>query len=508
MSTKRRTIVIGLDAADQHLLRDWADRGDLPAFARLFAESTWGLTHPPPGQYAGAIWPSLFTGVSPARHGRYFHTQFDRQNYAYRTFLPSDLKHPPFWNAVSRAGKRIVVIDVPKAPLDTALNGVQIFDWGTHDPEYDYVRMSPPYAERAVRARFDRGEGVICDRYSGDPAALKQTLLERIKRKARMIDHFLTTEDWDLFLAVFADSHCAGHQFWHLHDRKHPRFDAKTFGALGDPLKDVYRSLDRALDGILDRIRQDSHTSLIVFSSHGMGPHFDATFMLNDIVARLQGEGVRSGGAKRALRSLWRSLPGHWRARVRAPVIRASAADKLKFRTDHPFFAVKTNDNCGGIRLNVVGREARGQIRDGAEYDRWCTRIRQDLMEIVNLDTGEPIVREVLRTRDLFSGPERDALPDLNVVWNRKHPIRRVCSPKIGTLTLSFSGHRTGDHRAAGVIFVKSSDVRPGPLAGPISIMDIAPTCAALVGVSGVDCDGSVIPGVCAESGQRTARSQ
>ncbi|MDH3637662.1 MAG: alkaline phosphatase family protein [Gammaproteobacteria bacterium] len=494
MTVHRRAIVIGLDAADQHLLRTWADQGELPGFAQLFKKSAWGLTKSPPGQYAGSIWPSFFTGASPARHGRYFHTQFVPQTYGYREFLPTDLKHPPFWKSVSDAGKRVIIIDVPKAPIDSSLNGIQILDWGTHDPESKSVRISPADIEKVVRTNYNRGDLVLCDRFARDPGGLKKTLLERVELKTEMIEHFLTRHHSDLFVAVFADSHCAGHQFWHLHDPDHPRHDARSHAMLGDALKDVYISLDQGIARILPHIDDDPDTTLIVFSSHGIGPHYDGTFMLNDIVTRLQGGTARPRGIKTSLRRLWRALPGNIRRKVRAPVIRATATDKLKFRTEHAFFAVKTNDNCGGIRLNVVEREAHGRVRRGEEYDTLCARIREDLLDIINLDTGKPIVRDVLKTRDLFTGPQIDELPDLNVVWNREQPIRRIFSPKIGALNMAFPGHRTGDHRSLGLICACGRQIPPGPLAAPISIMDIAPTCAAILGVTELDSDGSVIP--------------
>ena len=493
MSDQGRAIVIGLDAADQQLLRSWANQGELPAFAELLQTSAWGLMKGPPGQYAGSIWPSFFTGVSPARHGRYYHTQFVPENYGYRKFTPTDLKHPPFWKRVNEAGKRVIIVDVPKAPIDLSLPGIQILDWGTHDPETEAVRISPADVARMVRDGYDRGELVLCDRFARDPSTLKKILLERIALKTRLIEHLLTRRRSDLFVAVFADSHCAGHQFWHLHDPDHARFDASTHAELGDALKDVYIALDQGIGRVLAHADNDPDATLIVFTSHGIGPHYDGTFMLNDIVTRLHGGTADTTGLRQRLRRLWRALPGNVRRKFRASVISATASDKLKFRTEHAFFAVKTNDNCGGIRLNVAGREAQGVVQRGEEYDALCASIREDLMQIINLDSGEPIVREVLKTRDLFTGPEVDQLPDLNVVWNRKQPIRQIFSPKIGTLSMASSGHRTGDHRSLGLICARGRGIAPGPLPFPISIMDIAPTCAALLGVNGIDSDGSVI---------------
>ena len=70
-AVKRKTklLAIGLDAAEQSLIRPWMDSGDLPVLASLRDRAVWGRTTNEPGLYTGAVWPSIFTGVSAGRHG-------------------------------------------------------------------------------------------------------------------------------------------------------------------------------------------------------------------------------------------------------------------------------------------------------------------------------------------------------------------------------------------------------------------------------------------------------
>ncbi len=160
---------------------------------------------------------------------------------------------------------------------------------------------------------------------------------------------------------------------------------------------------------------------------------------------------------------------------------------------DQDFFAVLTNDNCGGIRVNLKGREANGRIQAGKPYERLIARITADLAAIVNEETGEPVVRDVLRTDRLFDGPCRDDLPDLNVAWNQNAPIRKISSPKIDRIEREFGGRRTGDHREQGFFWGRGPGIEPGPLHVTPSIMDIGPTLAALLGVPLSDVDGNPI---------------
>ena len=45
------------------------------------------------------------------------------------------------------------------------------------------------------------------------------------------------------------------------------------------------------------------------------------------------------------------------------------------------------------------------------------------LTELVDADTGMPLVRRVLRTAEVYHGPHVQELPDLLVAWNTEHRL-------------------------------------------------------------------------------------
>ena len=109
----------------------WVADGSLPHFSRLLESGAYGEIHVAPGETAGSIWPSINTGRSQAVHGYYHDWQLKPGSYEYARMRPSDFKAAPFWETLSLAGKRIAIIDVPKATISSDLNGVQILDWAT-----------------------------------------------------------------------------------------------------------------------------------------------------------------------------------------------------------------------------------------------------------------------------------------------------------------------------------------------------------------------------------------
>ncbi len=146
-------------------------------------------------------------------------------------------------------------------------------------------------------------------------------------------------------------------------------------------------------------------------------------------------------------------------------------------------FTTPNNDVYGSIRVNLVGREPQGRIHPGAEYEAFCESLTRDLLAFVNLDTGRPLVKRVLRTSDLYSGEHVQDLPDLLVEWDRDDPISRIHSPKTGVIEEVFPGRRTGDHKPEGLLFARGPGIAPRRLDRPIEVTQLAPTIAALLGV-------------------------
>jgi predicted AlkP superfamily phosphohydrolase/phosphomutase len=491
MTTLTRLLFIAVDAGDKDLICEWAEQGLLPTFRSLRERAAWGPTANSTGLFVGSIWPSFWTGLSPARHGRYCYSQIRTGTYDHYHVTPFDTEGEPFWDALSRAGRRVAILDVPKTRPSADLDGIQIVDWGTHDPELGF-RTSPDSLAREIETRVGRHPVGQCDEFlrRGPDAlgSLRDALLRGVEMKRRLAEHFLQQGGWDLFLTVFAESHCAGHQFWKLHDPSHPRHDSEAARALGDPLRDVYVAIDAAIGRLIARATEE--TAVFVLASHGMGPHYDGTFLLDEMLRRLLAA-PDVPAAKRALaraaESSWRSLPLPLR-RLLHPLrtgVKATLADAVTHPelASVPCFATPNNDVYGGIRVNLVGREPQGRIQPGAQYDAFCESLTRDLLSFVNLDTGRPLVRRVLRSADLYRGERLQDLPDLMVEWDRESPISTIFSPKTGTIHGVFDGTRTGDHKPEGMVFAFGPGIPRGPLAQPVSITQFAPTIAARLGV-------------------------
>lgn len=491
MPGQARVACITLDAAEQSLLRQWVSQGLLPHFGKLLEESVSSATRNPEIIYSGTLWPSFNTGVWPGRHDNYFYLQPDSRSYGLRLFLPEHLSVDSIWNAIEQEGHRIALIDVPKALLARTSRTLQVSFWGEHEVRHP-LTCWPPSLEQEVQQVAGKDPVGVCDLVRQRPhelLRLKEGLIERATRRADLALAVLARGPWDLFMLNFSEAHCAGHQLWAAHDPKHPQYRTEFRALLGeDPLLDVYQAIDRSLGRIVDALGHDAF--LLVLATHGMGPRYDAAAALDSVLRRLDGIDVpEASGPIEIVRKMWLQLPGVVRGPFRRVADLLYDAPRQRERATRRFFAIPTTDNCGGIRLNLRGREPKGLVEPGPPFHELCDWLERELLSLVNVATGAPAVTRVLRGDLLFAGPFRKQFPDLVIEWNHEAPIPAVHSQRVGELRVESPNPRTGDHRPKGLVLARSIDLAPHALEGAMALVDLAPTLAARLGVelSGID---------------------
>jgi len=465
----------------------------MPALRSLLGESVRAYTDNNPG-VSESTWVNFFTAVNPARHGRYFHSQIEPGSYRTKLFHATDVKAPPYWSRLSAAGKRVIVVDVPKTCVTKSLNGIQIVNWATHDQEDTSRNLTwPPDLSRELDRRFG-ADPVGANDYGGngprDIGAYRNATVASVARKTRLATSLMKETDWDHFLLAYDDGHHVGHYTWHLHDPNHPDHDATLRERIGDPLEDVCVALDTALQTILGNLEPDCVFALYV--SHGIGPDYHATYILDALLRRLEGARQPRSYPVNSLRTLWRSMPlsSH---RFLTPLQNAARNVLLgSDRRRRKAFALPATDDVGLIRINLAGREPHGLIQPGAEYERFCDTLEERLLALTNADTGEPVVDKVTRIAEGCHGPFLDQLPDLCVNWNRAGPIRAVQGAGIGKLHMPQRNARKGIHTPEGLFMVRTASGREEQLPQPVSVLDIAPTLCAWSGVELENVEGRV----------------
>jgi hypothetical protein len=429
----------------------------------------------------------------------------------------------PFWETLSGAGKCVAVVDVPHA-VTRPLNGLMVSEWGCHDRHLG-TGSWPDGLAAELTERHGRHLGTTdppgrdqfapCDyvhragdeRTDDESVALFEDICAGLEQKRAASLELLDRGGYDLFLSVLGESHCVGHQFWHLHDTSHPRHDPALAARLeGDPVRAVYRRLDAVIGDHLARLGPDD-TAYVLFP-HGMTAHNDGTHLFDDVLHRLDwgldnpgGLGRQTRAAAEVARLIPRPLRGS-ALRAAAPLLRRRARGldlgPIPPLPERRWFAAPNNTVEGAVRLNLAGREPHGRVHpsDRRAVLEWLS---ERLTELVNVDTGGRVVRRCVIAEDVYTRAPDDAFGDLYVEWERSDPIERVWSPAIGTVFVPYDHWRQGDHVRAGLVLASGPGIEPGRRPEVYDTWHLGATFSASAGVALEGVDGqpiaSIVPG-------------
>lgn len=434
--TRPRLVFIGLDAADETLISQRVSEHSLPTFRSVLTGATATRIRNPAGLYVGALWPTFFTGASPASHGRYCWKQLRDGSYEDEFTQIEQIRGEPVWQAAEQAGWRTAVIDVPKSLPSPHFRGPFLKDWGVHDPSRGGFQAQGWLTASEIRTRYGHDHVGRCDaiqRTAEGFLKLRDQLCERAAARARMIGDLVTTEGCEVVFAVFSEAHCAGHQLWHLHDACHEQFDPTLRAIVGDPLLDVYAALDDALATVLGRLDRDD--TVVLLASHGMGAHYNGVETLPALTAMID-----SHLAGNAIGST-------------APTPHLLSMDATPFRSQLRIFPVPNNGAYAAFRMNLLGREPNGRLHPN-DAESFLSMFTAVLLGLRERTSRTPIFRSSIRPREIFDGPLATQLPDLLLEWNRENPIHEIVTPWGVLENNDGNNPRTGDHNPEGMMWV------------------------------------------------------
>ena len=282
--------------------------------------------------------------------------------------------------------------------------------------------------------------------------------------REKLILESLKRDDWDLFVAAIETTDRVSHMFFRLIDPKHPMYDKALAAKYGDAIEKIYRRADALVGRIQEKLPKN--TTLMVMSDHGFHT-FRRGVNLNTWLVQ-NGYMVFDGqvSPKKGLDDLfgrgqfWEGID--W-SRTRA-------------------YAV----GLGQIYFNLKGRESRGVVSPGAEYDFLQQEIASKLVTLKDPDDRASIFRSVYKRDEIYKGRYIKNAPDLQVGFNDGYRVGWQDTMGGVQRTVVENNNRkwSGDHCATateisgGVFFSSRKFSSETP-----HIMDLAPTILTLLGV-------------------------
>jgi predicted AlkP superfamily phosphohydrolase/phosphomutase len=444
-------IAIAFDGAEPALVRRLMAAGELPVLAGLAARGAWSRVSSSAHIGSASVWPTFASGQEVLEHGMHYVWRWEPARM--RVEREHGASIVPWWRAVAQSGRRVLTLDVPYLPFAGVDGCMEIADWGAHDRTQAAVIARPQRLVAQIAREVDPHP------YQRDPAPPHDhpslRYLATASRRAStgaglrgtLAARLIADEQPDLALVVFTEMHRASHLLWQTIAPDDPLLADRRPGLDDDALVGVFRAADAAVGQILAAARPGARVA--VFSLHGMRPARGVPTLLHPLLVELGYATVPRGrrlsprdAGRTAFAALKANAPNWlrhaWR-QVASPALLNAVAEPTAMKAydwDRTRAFSLPSDQHGWVRINLIGREARGTV-PAADYAALCDELGAALLAVRTQD-GRPVVKRVLRLADGNGGRPLAKLPDLVVDWEdaahddplRLHGSRLECSPE------------------------------------------------------------------------------
>lgn len=496
MGTK--VLVIGLDGATPDLVDRWLAEDKLPFLKQMMQKGVYGKlksTYPP---ISPAAWTTFATGYNPGKHGTYDFRNYDPRRYSCfaDTIVDSNaFAGKSIWDLVGASGQKVGVITVPVTYPAWKVNGFMVSGYPTPDAAKSFA-YPPELGERIPPL-------------TEDSAFFKSASQSEVLKELNRITHLRTDvsiqelkkDDFGLFIMVIGSTDRAHHDWWKFIDPDHPAYDPKEAELYGNYILDVYQNCDACIGKFMEVI--DDDTSVIVMSDHGGMAHPKYYFNTNHWLRTLnllqpsEKANKKQSGLNAAFKQFYktkiRRLPYLEQIYRRLPQSLKSIATNLDSQTMMNLDVVDWKRTKAyrfpmyppveGIMINVIGRQPAGCVQPGEEYESIRTRILEEVRDLKDPRTGEPVVLEAYRREELYHGERLETAPDLILVTQDYYKGGTSIDELVSEVPLDVLSKLSGVHRMDGIIVAQGPHVQRSTRLEGAGIIDVAPTILYMLGM-------------------------
>ncbi|MEL7349361.1 MAG: alkaline phosphatase family protein, partial [Pseudomonadota bacterium] len=350
-------------------------------------------------------WTTVATGRTPGAHGIYDFVRFEDLGHEvfFTLYDARDIRVETLWQIASAQGKSVVSLNFPMMAPPPEINGALVpgfVSWkhlrrNMHPKSlFDRIAAIEGFDAKELSWDFER-EGQIGEVMSD--AELHRWVekhLPRDRQWAKIALALLTEDQPDLMAVMLDGTDKIQHQAWHvldpaLWDPTEKDDDARAVRAL---VLQYFRELDETIKALCDAAGPEAH--VVIVSDHG--------FAGSEKVVRIN----RYLGEKGYL--TWRESDGSEQAKRRDMANFAN----LDWTRSQAFCPTPSSN---GIVIRRQSEACPGGVPE-AEFEAFRDRLTADILAMTDPETGEKVVKEVLRREDIFPGDAMEQAPDLTLI--------------------------------------------------------------------------------------------
>jgi predicted AlkP superfamily phosphohydrolase/phosphomutase len=482
-------VLIGWDGATFDLLKPWVAQGLLPNLAKMLDGGSARRLRSIIPPISPAAWASIMTGMNPGKHGILDFQEFNPSDYVSQQpniVNSTHLAGTTILDVLGERGLRVCSLQIPMTYPVWPVNGLLLA--GVPNPD-DSIAYSYP---------ADRDFGPL------RPSKMRRQmsypeLLENCSFHIRKLtDIFLqvAAENYDLYCIYYRECDDFHHLFWRLLDENLAGFDPGDREEKGNPILTIYKLLDEELGRLTKGL---PNANFFLISDHGGTAIGRRRLFLNTwleqtgfLRQKRTFRGTLQRAAHRTLRLLKPFVPRELKKKIQneKPQLVRSLA-RVKNSTDAidwqatRAFAVHLNFPAMGVQLNVRSREQNGSVEPGAQYEQIRNELIAELRKIADPVSNQPVVKEIYRREELYSGPYVDRIPDVLLLLDTSVLARTELEPRVwGETPVSDLRDLSGDHDLYGIFAAAGPDICSKGFLEDAHLLDVAPTMLASLGES------------------------
>ncbi len=425
-----RVFVVSIDGVPFSFMREQIARGRFPNFKRLLARGDCKRMNSVQPVISSVAWSSYMTGKNPAKHNIFGFV--DQKPGTHEVFIPTarNMTGDTIWDLMSRTGKKVFVMNVPVTYPPRPVNGIMIGCFLCTQIEKIAAPASVSAELKSMGYKIDAAAWIAredLDRY------LEEVNLALEKRVEAMF-RFLDRERWDFFQTHIMETDRLNHFFWEHMERDDPKY-ARAFFAF-------YDRVDEVLGEVEERVGEDAE--FIVLSDHGFCTVKKEIYLNTYLVE----------------------------------------AGLLKFRKSPPRGLNDIHPESlgyslipGRVFVNLRGREPYGSVPED-RYEAARDKLTETLLGLRDKDTGEPLIRDVVRREDIYVGRNLPAAADLIAVPHDGYDLKG----NVDKAVFGEKGALVGMHTYEdSLLYVRNRTLKRGH--NEIWVGDLAPTILNLMHV-------------------------
>jgi predicted AlkP superfamily phosphohydrolase/phosphomutase len=491
MANNTRTLIVGLDGLAFEILEPMRQEGLLPNIDRLIRQGATGplrSTYPP---ITGTAWTSFMTGRNPGKHGVYGFMRRTPGSYLWEPCPYNSVQPKTMWEALCAAGKRVGIVNMPMTFPPRISNGIMVS--GMNAPS-ERARISDPpeLMERLNQVaggyRLDvNWADFLAEGGSREDLLESLIALTRMRTKAAL--GLVAGDRCDVFALVYVAMDRIQHSLWdHLGvDRPLPE-DAEGRRIAG-LCRQVYAAADEGIGQLIEAFGDGA--DVILMSDHGFGPITGWTD-LNDVLQRhgLLALKRKSPVREAMVRIAYRlGIQTHSVRRVARSLGMAKTVDRAIESTGGYFgrydwsrtraYSYDHND----LHINLAGRDPQGIVGE-PEYEAARRQVMDIVLALREEGAEAPLVTQVSRREDIYSGEFTDLMPDMVVTEHKPgHMLVGMVYRSTDDRSITKRDLHTGAHTPDGIYVAAGPSFRPGARAEGARLIDLHPTVLATHGV-------------------------